>query len=84
MRHRGSVVLAVHLYRYRLPVAVYEFVASQVGVAAILDRWELTDRLWTDAPVRRSYFRLLLVNGRRLTVFYDESAGRWFEQGGWG
>ena len=55
-----------------------------VGVEAVLDRWELTDRLWTGEPVRRAYFTLLLVNGRRLTVFYDESAGRWFEQGGWG
>ncbi len=55
-----------------------------VGVEAVLDRWELTDRLWTGEPVRRVYFTVLLANGRRLTVFYDGPAGRWFEQGGWG
>ncbi len=67
-----------------LPAAVARRGGPPVGVAAVLDRWELADRLWADAPIRRKYLRLLLVNGRRLTVFYDEAAGRWFEQGGWG
>jgi len=67
-----------------VPAKVARRGGPSVGVEAVLDRWELTDRLWTGEPVRRTYFTLLLVNGRRLTVFCDESAGRWFEQGGWG
>jgi hypothetical protein len=46
-------------------------------VAQVRDRWRTDDRWWTDAPVSREYFDLLLEDGRPLSVYYDRLAERW-------
>jgi len=38
-----------------LPAAV-----GQVGVFQVREEWRVVDRWWTDAPVRRRYFDLVL------------------------
>jgi hypothetical protein len=49
-------------------------------VAAVREEWRVVDRWWTDEPVRRRYFEVLLETGRNVVVFHDEISGRWFTQ----
>jgi hypothetical protein len=48
-------------------------------VAAVADRWRIDDEWWRN-PVSRLYRRLVLADGRVLTVFEDRVAGRWYVQ----
>jgi hypothetical protein len=58
-----------------LPAAV-----EQVGVFEVREEWRVADRWWTDAPVRRRYFDLVLATGENVAVFEDEEGGGWFRQ----
>jgi hypothetical protein len=58
-----------------LPAAV-----GQVGVFQVREEWRVVDRWWTDAPVRRRYFDLVLATGENVVVFEDEEGGGWFRQ----
>jgi hypothetical protein len=58
-----------------LPSAV-----GQVGVLQVREEWRVFDRWWTDAPVRRRYFDLVLATGENVAVFEDEEGGGWFRQ----
>jgi hypothetical protein len=49
-------------------------------VIELLDRYRTTDRWWTEQPIARTYYGLLLEDGRSVTVFCDEIAGSWWEQ----
>jgi hypothetical protein len=49
-------------------------------VEAVREEWLVEDRWWTQAPLRRHYFELVLEGGRCLTVFRDLVGGGWFEQ----
>ena len=51
-----------------------------VEVAEVLDCYRTDDRWWTTTPVSRSYYDLLLEDGRAVTVFRDEISGGWSEQ----
>jgi hypothetical protein len=48
------------------------------AVVAVRDEWLVQDRWWTDEPVDRRYFELVLEPGRVATVFHDLRAGGWF------
>jgi hypothetical protein len=48
------------------------------AVAAVRDEWLVQDRWWTDRPVDRHYFELVLDPGRVAVVFRDVRAGGWF------
>ena len=48
------------------------------AVAAVRDEWLVQDRWWTDRPVDRHYFELVLDPGRVAVVFRDIRAGAWF------
>jgi hypothetical protein len=58
-----------------LPAAV-----GQIGVFQVREEWRVVDRWWTDAPVRRRYFDLVLATGENVSVFEDEEGGGWFRQ----
>jgi hypothetical protein len=47
-------------------------------VAAVRDEWLVQDRWWTDRPVDRHYFELVLEPGRVAVVFRDARSGGWF------
>ena len=47
-------------------------------VVAVRDEWLVQDRWWTDRPVDRHYFELVLDPGRVALVFRDVRAGGWF------
>ena len=49
-------------------------------VAEVLDRYRTDDRWWTAEPVARTYYELLLADGRTVTVFHDQVRDRWYEQ----
>lgn len=50
------------------------------AVEAIREDWLVEDRWWTDRPLRRRYFDLVLAGGRSATVFFDLCAERWYRQ----
>lgn len=50
------------------------------AVIEIRQHYRTDDRWWTDEPVARDYFDLLLEDGRPLTVFHDRLARRWYGQ----
>ena len=51
-----------------------------VGVAAVREEWRVVDRWWTEEPVRRRYFEVVLDTGRNVVVFRDELTGKWYRQ----
>ncbi len=42
----------------------------------MLDRW------WTEQPINRRYFDVVLESGQNVVVFHDGANGRWFSQRG--
>ena len=55
-----------------------------IEVARTTDRWRIDDEWWRERPLSRTYYRVLLEDGQPLTLFRDDVAGRWYEQGGYG
>jgi hypothetical protein len=53
---------------------------NRVGVTLVREEWRVVDRWWTEEPVRRSYFEVVLDNGRNVVVFRDELSGKWYRQ----
>ena len=51
-------------------------------VALVREEWRVVDRWWTEEPVSRRYFDVVLAGGERAVVFHDEEVGRWFSQRG--
>jgi hypothetical protein len=51
-------------------------------VALIREEWRVVDRWWTEEPVQRRYFDVVLDGGENSVVFRDEEAGGWFSQRG--
>jgi hypothetical protein len=50
------------------------------GVVLVREEWRVVDRWWTEDPLDRRYFDLVLESGRNACVFRDEEQGRWFAQ----
>ena len=53
---------------------------QRLVVSEVLDHYRTDDRWWTAEPVSRSYYELLLEDGRAVTVFRDLIRGDWYEQ----
>lgn len=51
-----------------------------VGVAAERERWRIDDEWWR-RPVSRMYHVVALDDGTLLTLYRDETDGRWYRQG---
>ena len=51
-------------------------------VALVREEWRVLDRWWTEEPVHRRYFDVVLDGGERSVVYRDEEAGGWFSQRG--
>ena len=64
-------------------VTVEEGIPAAVGNVRVLqvrEEWRVVDRWWTEEPVDRRYFDVVLESGRNAVVFRDEERGRWFSQ----
>jgi hypothetical protein len=53
---------------------------NRLGVSRVREEWRVVDRWWTEAPVRRRYFDVVLESGQNAVVFLDEEVGGWFTQ----
>ena len=51
-------------------------------VALVREEWRVVDRWWTEEPVHRRYFDVVLEGGENAVVYRDEDAGCWFSQRG--
>ena len=49
-------------------------------VALVREEWRVVDRWWTDEPVDRQYFEVVLEGGRNVCVYRDAEASCWFTQ----
>jgi hypothetical protein len=49
-------------------------------VALLREEWRVVDRWWTEEPVSRRYFDLVLEDGQNAVVFHDEERAAWFSQ----
>ena len=52
-------------------------------VAVLREEWRVVDRWWTEEPVVRRYFEIVLETGENTVVFHDGAGGGgWFTQRG--
>ena len=49
-------------------------------VMLVREEWRVVDRWWTDDPVSRRYFDVVLESGEHAVVFRDVERGGWFTQ----
>lgn len=49
-------------------------------VALVREEWRVVDRWWTEEPVDRRYFELVLESGENVCIYRDAEAGCWFSQ----
>ena len=55
-------------------------VVNRESVTLVREEWRVVDRWWTDEPVSRHYFEVVLESGRNTAVYYDREAQSWFTQ----
>jgi hypothetical protein len=53
---------------------------NRQGVALVREEWRVVDRWWTEEPLSRRYFDVVLESGQNTVVFRDEERGGWFSQ----
>jgi hypothetical protein len=51
-------------------------------VTVIREEWRVVDRWWTEDPVSRRYFDVVLQSGENAVVYRDEARACWFTQRG--
>lgn len=47
-------------------------------VMSLRDEWLVQDRWWTDQPIDRHFYELVLEPGRVMTVYRDTRTNQWF------
>ena len=55
---------------------------NRQGVALVREEWRVVDRWWTEEPVDRRYFDVVLEGGQQTVVYRDEEGRGWFTQRG--
>jgi hypothetical protein len=55
---------------------------NRLSVELVREEWRVVDRWWTEEPVSRRYFEVVLQSGENAVVFRDEERGCWFTQRG--
>jgi hypothetical protein len=53
---------------------------NRVSVALVREEWRVVDRWWTEEPVDRRYFDVVLETGENAVVYRDGEIGLWFTQ----
>ena len=51
---------------------------NRQAVALVREEWRVVDRWWTEQPIDRRYFDVVLESGQNTVVFHDGADGRWF------
>jgi hypothetical protein len=57
-------------------------VVNRQGVETVREEWRVLDRWWTEEPLNRRYFEVVLESGQNVVVFRDQERGGWFSQRG--
>ena len=55
-------------------------VVNRQRVAVVREEWRVVDRWWTEEPVDRRYFEVVLESGRNVCVYRDGERRCWFTQ----
>ena len=55
---------------------------NRQAVTLVREEWRVVDRWWTEEPVSRRYFEVVLETGENTVVYRDERGGGWFSQRG--
>jgi hypothetical protein len=55
-------------------------VVNREQVTLVREEWRVVDRWWTDEPVDRHYFEVVLEGGRNVCVYRDAEQSCWFTQ----
>jgi hypothetical protein len=51
-------------------------------VVLVREEWRVVDRWWTEEPLSRRYFDVVLESGQQAVVYRDQESRRWFTQKG--
>ena len=70
-----ALVVTRGVGRSAQPVSV-----NRLAVARVREEWRVVDRWWTEEPVSRRYFDVVLESGQNAVVFHDDERGGWFSQ----
>ena len=55
-------------------------IVNREVVTLIREEWRVVDRWWTEEPIDRRYFEVVLESGRNVCVFRDRERACWFTQ----
>ena len=55
-------------------------VVNRELVTLVREEWRVVDRWWTEEPVDRRYFEVVLEGGRNVCVYRDAGGECWFTQ----
>ena len=53
---------------------------SRLTVESVEDTWRIADEWWREVPIVRTYFEVLLEDGRRTVLYRDDITHQWFKQ----
>ena len=53
---------------------------NRQAVALVREEWRVVDRWWTEEPVDRRYFDVVLETGENAVVYRDGESGAWLTQ----
>ena len=53
---------------------------NRQGVALLREEWRIVDRWWTEEPIDRRYFDVVLETGENAVVYRDGETVAWFTQ----
>jgi len=51
-------------------------------VALVREEWRVVDRWWTEEPLDRRYYEVVLESGQNVCVYRNRERGCWFTQRG--
>ena len=57
-------------------------IVNREQVTLVREEWRVVDRWWTEEPVARRYFEVVLETGENTVVFHDGAGGGWYTQRG--
>ena len=57
-------------------------VVNREQVAFVREEWRVVDRWWTEEPIDRRYYEVVLESGQNVCVYRDRERGCWFTQRG--
>ena len=60
--------------------AVVSLSGYRCEVETVLETWRIDDEWWRKQPVSRTYWRVLLEDGRMMDVYHDLARRCWYRQ----